>query len=111
MEVVWTTGRIWSSYNLNGLDRIKNRNHKHFDLKGDDIVDRQVLRNIKAEIEQLKSSKDTCNGVHVHFSSTTKYWTVVHTLNVLEKLEHWAYIQHEDDIWIFNRPTEPYIVD
>jgi hypothetical protein len=111
LEVVWTTDKVGTWYNLNGLDRIKNKNHKHFDLKGNDTIDQQKLTEIKKEIEQLKSSKDSCTGVHVHFSPTTKYWTVVHTLNILEKLEHWAYIQHEDDIWVFNRPTTTYIVD
>jgi hypothetical protein len=110
LEVVWTTDKIGSWYNLNGLDRIKNKNHQHFDLSGNDLSDGLKLTQIKVEIEQLKSSKDTCNGVHIHFSPTTKYWTVIHTLNLFEKIEHWAYVQHEDDIWVFNRPETSYTI-
>src|SRR5688572_14496037 len=98
LEVIWTTDNVENWYNLTGLEEIKNKKHKHFDLGGNDFTDRQELMKIETEIKQLKFSKDTCNGVHIHFSPTTKYWTVIHTLNVLEKLEHWTYIQHEDDI-------------
>lgn len=112
MEVIWTTAdKVGSWYNRNGLEGIKNKDLTHFGLRGNDLEDQQKLKDIEKEIKELKSSRDTSVFVHIHFSPTTKYWTLIHTLNVLEKLEHWAYIQHGDDIWVFNRPETTYLID
>ena len=107
LEVNWTNNL--NTYEMKWLDKIKNKNYKNFNLNGGDVKDLKMLQDIEKEIRALKSSKDTSNGVHIHFSPTTKYWAVVHTLNILEKVEHWDCALHEDDVWVFKRPESPHV--
>lgn len=77
-------------------------NYIDITLTGNDKDDKVKLAYTQLQVRQLIASKDTTLGIHIHFSDSSKYWTVIEAFDLCRIENVKAYALYENDFWIIN---------
>lgn len=77
----------------------KMRVYKHYCLTGNES--QIVLQKVKWELNKIKYSKDTVNGIHILLNDSATYQDFIRLVDISN--EHWSptYGSNEKDFWTF----------
>jgi len=95
-DIHFNTNDVFGTYN--------NKDSRYFtniNFIGNIKMDELNLETAQLEIRNMITSKDTIQGVHLHFSDGSKYETWIKAIDICQRENAKLYIPHENDLWIY----------
>jgi hypothetical protein len=82
------------------------RNYIDIILTGNDKTDKVKLDFARVRIGETLAANDSVNGLHFHFSDSSKYWTFVKAIDILRAEGAKTYMPLDNNLWFYHFPPD-----
>jgi hypothetical protein len=82
------------------------RNYVDIILTGNDKTDKIKLDFAQVKIGETLAANDSINGLHFHFSDSSKYGTFVKAIDLLRAEGAKTYMPLDNDLWFYHFPPD-----
>ena len=78
---------------------LNTKKFKNYEFTGNEILDKEILKQYRVNVNTLIKSKDTLKGIRFKFNNVTNYQNFINVFDVCF-IENAEYIYNEKDLWI-----------
>jgi len=82
------------------------RNYVDIILTGDEATDKIKLDFAQVKIGETLAANDSINGLHFHFSDSSRYWTFIKAIDILRTEGAKTYMPLDNDLWFYHFPPD-----
>lgn len=107
MEIVWFEPELLERYpHWFTKPFPPKRNYLKINLTGENRNDKTKLDFSQIHIRELIAKNDSLNGIQFHFADSSKYWTFIRAMDILEIEKAKNYVTFENDLFFFIIPPD-----